>query len=588
MADKKNKKPQHTNLVVPGDEKKDKKPFSLFGFGKKEEKQEKQGHDVQVVPTPAAAKDASAEEEKAPAAERQDEAKAAGPGAPPAPKAAKPTLAKTGQPGQDPWREEELPPGAVRMPAQKPKKKKLSAAKRRRRFKRIRAAVVLALVGAGVLFYTSGAYLSVATLITDTFDNLRIAARPGGGYPADFGLTNYVNAEAMGTSGFIALGESEALMFSSSGAELRTIQHNYLNARVTAGKTRVCLYGQGGKEYTVESRTKNLAKISTEQELLFCEMSPDGRLAVATSSRFRATLQVLGPDYDNQNPLFSWPLVDENPSLVAFHSDNKSFVLGCLSTRGGALGSTLYLLRTDRSAVQNEIRVDDAVLLQASYAENHRITAVFNTFTAVYNSRGEELARYDYSGRRLLTSSIQDGMVALAFGTTAQESVQTVLLDKTLNPQFDKAAKIAGVPKVLAARTGAWLLVGQDLFAYKADGALVGSDTLEAKALGLVYGGQPLLLTSGKVLPLDSYFDRDEASATDLSSSASRAEGQQSQPQSTPAHSTPAQSDVSLEGEDGLGLSSAPAGVEGDESQSGEEPPAAGGDENGGQVDETA
>lgn len=476
MANKKSKRPKHTNLVVPGDE--------IIKKKKAAKKEEPRLHEVTVVPTP-----------EAPAADLPPENASASPK-----KAAKPAPRKI--------QEESLPTNAIVMP--KPKKK-MSPAKRRRLLRRMRSLALGALVLAGILFFATGSHILLASRVADTIDGFRIATRPGDGFPMEFGLTGFMKSKTMQDGGFVALGSSEAVMVSSSGAILRTVQHNYILPGLSTGSNRMVLYSRGGKEYTVESRTRTLAKGATEQEILFCEMSPGGWLALVTSSRYRSTLEVYGPAYTLAEPLLTWPLVDEKPILAAFYQDNKSLLLGCLSNVAGVQGTTIYMLRTDKNEVQGSIRVEDATLLHLRYIENHKVLAVFDKFAAIYNSKGEELTRFSYQGRRLLTAELNQGMLGLVFGATSGEEMQVAVLDKNLNLQFDVPEKLSGQPKILPTTQGAFVLVGQDLLAFTSNGGLADRQILEDKALGLGYASQPLLFLSGRIEPLESLLQGQQA-----------------------------------------------------------------------------
>lgn len=503
MADKKNKKPKHTHLVVPGDSNPDKKPWYLFW-----KKDETPVHQVDVQPTPAT----PGEKADAPRSEGET-APAAANGAGKEKKSTRSkrktkTASPAGIPGDE---HEDLPKNAIRMPVRKAKPK-LSPARRRRRMRRIKMAGVAGLLAGAILFYTSGAYLRFGVWVSDAFDSMMIAARPGSGFPMSFTIPGFVKAESMGNGGFAAVGAEDIGVYSSTGKELWRNQHHYLSPGLSAGNARVVVYNRGGKEYQVESRSKTIVKETTDQDILFCEMSPDGWLAVVTSSRHRANLVVYGPTYTSSEPMLTWPLVDDTPLLVAFNDDNRSLVLGCLSVQDGVLGSTLYLLRTDRDTVQTQIRADDARVLRVEYMSNRRVLAVYDRYTAVYNSKGEELSRYEYGTRRLLTSYIKDGHPVLVFGTTTGDLLHTVLLNDTLEPRFDVEAMGAGTPKVLFSGNHVFLLAGQDVFVYNEKGEPAGKTSLNAKALGLVNAGEPLVLTVGTALPLEALIVKPTAS----------------------------------------------------------------------------
>ncbi len=529
----KKKKLRHTSLVVPEAGKKKK-----AGLGK-----DRLGRSVEGAGPRAAGAQAGRRSRPAQGSE------AAGPGAqslpptPALPLAAAGPEAKAAAPRGSgfapedlarPGAEEEggLPANAIVLPQRR--KKHLTPKKRRRRRRRVQALALLALLAAFGVFYVSGAYVTVAALARDAWDGLRIAASPGEGWPMNLALTDFIAARPLGGgNGFAAVGSRDAVMVDASGKELWRVQHSYMTPGISTGNTRMVVYSRGGTEYSVEGRSSTLATHSTEHEIQFCELSPDGWLAVVTASRYRATLDVYGPAYDAGDVEFHMPLVDVRPVLARFASDNRNLLVGCVAARGGALGSTLTFLHTGRSEVQAEVRADAALLLDAAFVGGGRVVAVYDQFTALYSAAGEELARYSYGRRSLQHASIRDGRVALAFGGSTQETFHAVLLDAELKPLFDKAVTGSGRVRVLASAGGAWLMCGQDVYAYTDTGALAGSRRVEPRTLGLVHGGEALVLASGLAESVEPLLHPESESASDASAVSAVSAASEQPPAST-------------------------------------------------------
>ncbi len=404
-----------------------------------------------------------------------------------------------------------LPDNAIRLPATAAARRgamkrgpRYNAARRKKRNRRIGVLVAVVLVLVGILVYVSGLYLNVAMVATDLGDSVRLALTPGDGYPTTFVLPGYITSEKLGRGGFAAVGEKDFVLYSSTGAQLSDLQHGYANPGITAGNTRVCLYERGGKEYSIEGRGKTLARRTASQEILFAEMSPGGWLALVTTSRYNITLEVYNALYDVREEL-SWdfPIVDEMPVLAAFHPDNRTLALGCLQSHGGALGTSIHILRVGHTEVLATIDAPDARLVQAQFTSAGRLLALFDTHAALYDTGGAELARYDYGGRGLLAADVSGTHTALTLGSSARETLDLVLLDGALSEAFSATAENVGSPQVLATSSGgALLLLGQGVLAYDATGALNCSYTLEQKALGLVDGSGPLALCAGTAQPL--------------------------------------------------------------------------------------
>lgn len=496
MADKKRKKPRHTHLILPGDGQKA-APAKGDRLGRTVPHAAMQGDDA--PPEAPQAPAAGAMENPTPDEHRHEPKGAPAPEAPP-------------PEGAHPGTKPATAPRATRLPKAK---KRLSPVRRKRRRRRIQFLVFVLLVAVAVLVYSTGAYLTVFSLAGDAIDNVRIALMPSDGFPAAYPITGLIKAESMGKNGFAVLGERDLYVFSSSGLELQHDQHTYPTPGLSAGKNRLVLYQRGGTEFTVEGRSDTIARRTTEQDIQFAAISAEGWLAVATASRYRASLHVYGLDYDVGDPLLSLSLVDEKPVLAAFAPDNRNLLLGCYSVGDGALVSTLHLLRTDRDTIQATVAVHDAQLLLAQFWGNSRILAVFDTHTALYDTAGKELARYDYGTRSLLTCNVIDGRAALVFGAATQERVHAVLLDAELQPVLDAGVETgAESPRVLAAEDGLYLLSGQTVYAYAPGGALAGTLALDARAYELVHGGQPLVLTAEGIQPVGQLLAPESAAQT--------------------------------------------------------------------------
>ncbi len=475
LAEKPKKKPRHTKLVLPSDKPQKQTYRATDRLGRSLAPKTDEAPGAQTPPPEAPAEAA----EKAPASPG---AAAGGAAKPPPPAQETPTL----------------PENAVLMPRKNPR---VVAVRRRKRRRRLLSLLAVLLVAVGIWLYFSGLYLYGVMAFQNFADSMRIRLTPGGGWPAPYTITGYLASREMGGGGFASVGDKDLALFSSSGTELRRVQHGYASPGLSAGDTRVCVYNRGGTEYAVEGRGGTKLRRKTQQEILFATMSPGGTLAVVTSSRYRAAIEIYGPLYAAQ-PDFSWTLVDEKPVVGAFYSDNKQFALACLSAQQGALGTTVYLLRTDKDQPLAQIRADDARVLQMEYLGQNRLLVVYDSYAATYNQKGEEISRYAYNGRSLQAAHQGKGGLALVFGSGARDSFGLVLLDEKMQPQFETEVAGTGTPRVLSDMEGVYLLFGQELVSFNRQGTPGGSETFTVKPLDLVQAGEPLVLSLSSAQPI--------------------------------------------------------------------------------------
>lgn len=503
--EKKKRRPKHTGLVLPGEssgEEKEMAPPTKDRLGRTtapSPEPEAPGQEKPLSPLEKAALQGEKEKRKAPPKHSK-------------PKKTEPRPAA----GSQEETGERMPANAILMP--QPADRGLSAAKKKKRNRRLRFLSFLGVVVFLFFFYVSGLYLNMVMTLSELSESIKVAAQRGDGFPIDFSVTGYITAKPMGGSGFAVLGTKDMAIVSSTGKELNRIQHGYAVPGITTSNTRVCVYARGGYEYTLEGRTQQLIKRTTENEILFAELSPKGWLALVTGTQYRSTLEIYSPSYNKSEPVLRWSRTKERPVLAAFHNDNRTLVLGCLDVEDGALGSVLYILKTGSTEKQAEIRAANASLLQAKFLNNGTLLAVYDSFAAVYSIKGQELYRYDYGGRNLHTSDVTSGKPLLLFGGDDQEHLELVMLDETLQQKFAATADNGLRSKVLSLSHGAVLMTGQEITAYDLGGTVLASTMANENPNGLVYGGQPLLITPSKVESLQWMFEADQEESRSLKS----------------------------------------------------------------------
>lgn len=497
-AKTKKKKTKHTRIVLPGDKKKDKATYAapkkdrlgrpVGGTG---------GHNRPPSHSAAASGPAPQPGEGKPA-KPQGGAKG------------KPEAAAKKEAAQPPRQEDELPANAVLLPK---RSKGVSAAKRRRLMRRIRLLAVAFAALCIALFVYSGYYLYAGVVITDWLETARISMQKGGGFPMDLTVPGLFEARKMGSGGFVALGNKDMSIVSGSGQELYSIQHGFVNPRVTAGNNRVCVYSRGGKEYSIESRSKTLYHGTTMQEIVFAEMSPGGWLAIVTaSSRSEAVLSIYSPTLDPE-PLQIRPLSQKKPVALAFQPDNKIFAVASISPQGGTLNTAIEIFRVDKVEAVGSISAAGVVPVKIQYVAPNKLLVLYNTeFAALYDNHGKELARYNYGGQSLATAHTIGSRTALVFGSDFRESVQMVLLDADLQVTASQNVPGNSGLRVLVTKDTAYLLVGQQLRAFSLTGEQLAMRVLDEKPLELLYTTQPLLFFNGRVEALTTMLDSRPAS----------------------------------------------------------------------------
>lgn len=367
----------------------------------------------------------------------------------------------------------------------------LEKIRRRKKMRRVRAVCALVLLAAGVLAYITGVFGASLALLGDAADSVSIAFMQGGGWPQEFKLTGFCASQPM-AGGFCAVGSSDVTVYSGGGKLLRTLQHSYANPALTANGTRFCLYNRGGTELSVESRTRSLYTYTTPSPIRFCAMSGNSLLCVATHD------EIIVLDGTHEEKLRWKP--DADVVCAAFSPNNKRLLLAAVQPKDGQIGTVIYGVDITGKQEYADVvlQTQTGLPLSVEYISAQQILVVYDTYAAVYNAQtGETEATYAYGARLLAGYSVNNGNLALLFGSQRfAQAMQAVLLDSSLQPlgsyNLGKYAQAVRMGK-----TEMYVQCGKEMRVYNAkDGAFLGAQPLTEQPRGILYTDK--LLVFGK------------------------------------------------------------------------------------------
>ncbi len=372
---------------------------------------------------------------------------------------------------------------------------RLAQVRRRRNARRLRLLVGVTLALTLALAWALGALAPSLGALSDLADTIRIGLTPGEGFPVKTNIPQILQLEEL-SGGFVELGEQDLVLYSASGAQLRSIQHNYSRPALAAGRTRFCVYARSGNELRVESRSRTLYTKMTDSPLLLCAMSQDGGLAVVTrSARYAAQVSVYSSSMEY---LYGWSPSDKEgtPCLAAFSDSGKKLAVACLKAQDGQLVSGIYFLDTEKTSQPVSSPEVASVPLQMSWLDSAQLLVIYQDRAAVYNAlTGEEKYSYDFGGESLLSASISGKNAALLFsGGTGTFQDHLVILDDRMRTQADLSPEGEG-NQVVCTRTAAYILEESAVRAYTLDGEEKWTVETSEKPLALLDAKKLLLFT---------------------------------------------------------------------------------------------
>ena len=125
----------------------------------------------------------------------------------------------------------------------------LEKIRRKKRMRKIRAAVVLCLILVVILVWLTGIGSLYVTRVSDFLETVELRMRTGTGFPVPLVMGTETQGGSM-TAAAVLMDEKEVFVYSDTGSALRNFQHGYARPGLTVGNTRFCVYNQGGKGST--------------------------------------------------------------------------------------------------------------------------------------------------------------------------------------------------------------------------------------------------------------------------------------------------------------------------------------------------
>jgi hypothetical protein len=370
----------------------------------------------------------------------------------------------------------------------------LSQLRRRKKMRRVRRFVALALVLAAVLAWVTGLFSASVAAAADLLDTARISMTPAAGFPATTGVTDLYQLEPL-TGGFVELGTESCVVYTDGGTRLRNIQAGYARPAIAAGTTRFILYNRGGTELRVESRTRTLYTKDYENSILLAAIAANGSFAVVTGhSSYLAELTMYTASMETR---LTWDMTDTEgtPLRMAFGADSQRLAVVTLTARNGQVAGNLYLLRDGQQA--RELATEEGgVPLALRWLSRTSLLVLYDTCAVAYStSDGSELGRFDYGGRSLSAWSVSGGQTALALSGGSSESI--VLLSDRLVQQA--SADVGAARGITLTKTAVYTLTDSAVECWSLDGEYLWKQECAAKPQALLEEKQLLCFAGDSV-----------------------------------------------------------------------------------------
>ncbi len=211
----------------------------------------------------------------------------------------------------------------------------------------------------------------------------------------------------------LVTGGSKMIFYQMDAEKDGEIVHGLANPVVKTSKDRVLSYDEGGYVVRLDNKNGNVSTLKTQTQILFCEISDDGYIAVATfEERFNAAITIYNDDFDQ---LYKYNESKYYVTGFDFISKQKG-VLVMQTTTGAELSSVIYGLdfTKDENTEYFQKTLDGEIVYSAESKSNGNIGLVTANGFILLDKNGEEIQRHSYTNTvRFISDEQSDTVLAL-------------------------------------------------------------------------------------------------------------------------------------------------------------------------------
>lgn len=190
------------------------------------------------------------------------------------------------------------------------------------------------------------------------------------------------------------LDESRFHVYSVDGKVMNERQHTYANPILCVSGSKALIYDEGGREFSLESKYKNIYTKTADDVIYIAELSKSDYAAVVTKSdKYLATLKIYNP---NGEPIFTYFSYDSRIIDVTFNENSSGCVVTVLTAEGGQLISKMKRFDFNDTEPMWESDSVPTLALDVKFTDDG-IIMIGDTMTAGFTKDGVLTSEYVYS-----------------------------------------------------------------------------------------------------------------------------------------------------------------------------------------------
>ncbi len=227
-----------------------------------------------------------------------------------------------------------------------------------------------------------------------------ISISKGPGYPCE------VEGEKISAENFkfsegniFALSDTSLSILNGSAKIIREEKHNFSHPCLKLGSIRAIIYDRGGKNFKIESCSKNLYSGVTEKNIIACAISDNGTYAIVQQSLTHlADMSIYSK---NNNEKYRYSFSKYYISDVSLNPMGTEGAACGISADNGNINSNIYLLDFKSETPEFQFKLSDNMVTRVEYLTGGNILAVGDKYMSFINVKSKTVKNFSY-GKKLL------------------------------------------------------------------------------------------------------------------------------------------------------------------------------------------
>lgn len=283
--------------------------------------------------------------------------------------------------------------------------------------------------------------------------------------------------QLMNMDGSLALlDDSRFHVYSADGKIMNESQHTFANPILCVCGGKALIYDEGGREFRLESRYKNIYSNIADDVIYLAKLSKSDYAAVVTrSDKFLAMLRVYDSDGEQ---FFTYYSYDSRIINVTFTEGSSGCIVTTLKAENGRLMSEM--IRFDFKDTEPEWVSDPVptLAMDVFFAEDGGIVMIGDTVTYCFSPDGSLKGQYVYEDPLIYYDYTENITALLTENTDIRRTEMITFTGSDCSvPVVTRAEENA--QKVFADGSSAYILSGSRIDVYSSDGVRTGEVILE-------------------------------------------------------------------------------------------------------------